>query len=194
MFGQPWTPFRDYSRQTFTTLTNEHRKSFMEQQKWLTEKIYPAIAERNAMSKKKVHALKNAKRKQLGPLKIGAKVYALDPIREAKADVIYEGPYEVVGIDDYVLKDGDGKLLGRHFSVDQLKVVQGKIEFGETFVVEKILDHREGSDGYEYLVKWRGYGDEENSWEPQKNFQDWKVIQKYWKSRAITTGVLNKAS
>jgi hypothetical protein len=39
------------------------------------------------------------------------------------------------------------------------------------YVVDKILKHKGvfGTPESEYLVKWEGYDDTENSWEPYKN-------------------------
>ena len=71
---------------------------FMEKQQWLIKKIYPMIAERNAMVKAKRKKYVERRRLQLTqPLEIGQRVYARDPTRIAKWDVLYEGPYEVIG-------------------------------------------------------------------------------------------------
>ena len=35
--------------------------------------------------------------------------------------------------------------------------------------VEAILDHKKSHGQDMYLVKWKGYGDEENTWEPERN-------------------------
>lgn len=46
-------------------------------------------------------------------------------------------------------------------------------EEDEQYVVEKILDKKEAEDGtFLYRVKWRGYGYEENTWEPIENLTD----------------------
>jgi hypothetical protein len=41
------------------------------------------------------------------------------------------------------------------------------------YIVEKVLAYRLRPDGQkEYLLKWRGYPDEENSWEPYNNLNE----------------------
>uniref|UniRef100_A0A183BXS2 Chromo domain-containing protein n=1 Tax=Globodera pallida TaxID=36090 RepID=A0A183BXS2_GLOPA len=53
-----------------------------------------------------------------------------------------------------------GKPSGKILSVDE-------DEIEKFYQVEKILDCRTSSDGtVEYLVKWRGYSSDDNSWEP----------------------------
>jgi hypothetical protein len=36
----------------------------------------------------------------------------------------------------------------------------------EIFTIEKLLDKRYPGPKVQYLVKWKDYGDEHNSWEP----------------------------
>lgn len=55
-------------------------------------------------------------------------------------------------------------------------------EYGDdVYYVDKILDHRKNSDDqWEYLVKWTGYPDSENTWEPAANITQ-KSLNEFWK-------------
>ena len=39
----------------------------------------------------------------------------------------------------------------------------------DEYEVEQILDSHVGDNGLEYLIKWKGYSDKHNSWEPASN-------------------------
>ena len=36
------------------------------------------------------------------------------------------------------------------------------------YTIERITDHRTTKDGKQYLVHWRGYDEDQNTWEPAK--------------------------
>ena len=44
------------------------------------------------------------------------------------------------------------------------------------YEVEKILKHRKAGRGYQYWIKWRGYPNSENTWEPRRNLERAKEI------------------
>ncbi len=49
-------------------------------------------------------------------------------------------------------------------------------EGSERFEIERIVDKRYRNDRLEYLIKWRGYPDSQNTWEPCKYS---KMISEY---------------
>jgi len=57
--------------------------------------------------------------------------------------------------------------------------------------VEKILRHRQNNNQTEYLIKWLGYTEEENTWEPETNLNP-KLVDQYWRNPEGPRGRLGK--
>ena len=48
--------------------------------------------------------------------------------------------------------------------------------------VEDIVGMRDGDNGKEYLVKWHGYDDAQNTWEPETNLRNeyvQRIVRRY---------------
>jgi hypothetical protein len=62
------------------------------------------------------------------------------------------------------------------------------------FIVEKILDKRKIKDKIEYLLKWKNYSNEHNSWEPLDNLDCPDLIKKFEETRPTDTDSNNANS
>ena len=124
---------------------------------------------------------------------------------------------------NYVLTDATGATLKRKFTIQMLKPIDGVPSEGrntsastsnndsveslkpaiqlatsanEHFVVTEILAHRKDAKAkaHEYLVHWKGYKDEDNSWVHERDFDDLMIIKKYWRSIATEKRRANAAA
>lgn len=52
----------------------------------------------------------------------------------------------------------------------------------KVYEVQYIITHKKVLDDYEFLVKWKNYKKDQNSWVKMHDFIDKEIIEKYWKS------------
>jgi hypothetical protein len=60
------------------------------------------------------------------------------------------------------------------------------------YIIDSILDHKKSRNSYSYLVKWKNYPPEFNTWEPSINLGSHNIaLQRYWQDKPI--GIIPRA-
>lgn len=148
--------------------------------------VFPAIKERTMKIVEEQNKRFN-KHHQLVDIPVDTPVMIrLAEGRKNKLAPLYSGPYTVVrktAAGTYVLKDETNELLHRDYVPSELKVVsidETAIE-DEVYEVEDIRDHRRNQETgeIEYLTKWVGYGERENTWLTEDAFTSPDTLAKY---------------
>jgi hypothetical protein len=87
------------------------------------------------------------------------------------------------------LEDRTGLVLPNNYPTSALQLLSSyEPPDGKDYEVKAILHHRKNKKGgYEYKVRWKGYGAEDDTWEPTKSFNTKEAINVYWKRRGTPT-------
>ena len=171
--------------------SNPLAENWMEDMRKMREQVWGRVTRTH--DQMTLDFYKNAKPFHLEP---GDRVWVKNlPHEKNKLDALYTGPCEVLahhrgtgkysvalpdGIQDVhierlklYLPRSDGKIIPLMYYQPQ-----PEIPHDDGYVVEKIIGHRMRAGERQWLVKWRGYDDTHNTWEPARNFIGF--IQKDW--------------
>jgi hypothetical protein len=184
-YARAANPLRDYSAAGSRMLT---QAQLQQRLKDMTELVFPIMREVSHETHEQLKELFQRGGK-ITHFPDGAMVVVRPDVESGgKLTQTYEGPYKVVERTrggSYRLAEGDGTLLRRNYAPSQLRMIQLPTEdLPQTYEVEEIRDCRRTSNGeLEYEVKWKGYSEMQNTWEPAENFQDRTILQRYHELR-----------
>lgn len=111
-------------------------------------------------------------------LKKGSKVRMLAKERVFNRGYEPNWTEEIYTVDDvsprgYHLKDELAEEIKGAFYQPEVQKVQ--VRARKRYDIEKVLKYRGSGAKRQALVKWKGYGDKFNSWEPAKNVKKWHL-------------------
>jgi hypothetical protein len=187
-FARPNPPLMDYSSAE-SRLMNEDE--LRQRNLLMLNVIYPEIDRLVVAESKKNDKVVNASKNRVNKsLTAGTVIYIIDQNKSKKHEPKFVGPYTIVERhgNSYQVKDSTGVLMDRYVPLDQMKIVPNvhglSSESGngaQSQEVSQILAHRYMDDGkVEFLVRWKGQPETEDSWEPEQSFEDPQTIQRYW--------------
>ena len=188
MFGRPANPLKDYTTQAPAVIDDEKMKQHA---LFMQKTLFPAIAEATSYITNLMEERFKDKYK-IVDYPNDTYVMLIDKNRTKKSDPAHEGPYKIIRKNKggaYELMDLDGTILKRNYTPSEIIPISNNNIFqDEVYEVDTILDHRSNKNNeIEYLVKWKDYSNNHNSWEPFANFNSIKPIDKYWSKQNQTS-------
>ena len=174
MFGRKCNAFEDYRNAAVNEDHMEQSELFNRMQNVVLPAINKKIVDTQIATKTNFDNKKNEVF-----FKVNDFVMTINLERKTKLDPLYNGPFQVVKVNDYgtySLMNPDGTLLNRNYPPNQLKLV-AKNNIEDSFEIKKILDDRVNNNVKEYLVEWMDSKDQ--TWIPYNNFNEMKFISEY---------------
>lgn len=150
--------------------------------------VIPAIRERIQHTQQAEQGKFGQSHNIIKEIPVGAEVMILNVNRTSKTEPRYIGYFTVKRKNkggSYILEDKTGALYPRNVPPNQIKVISQEVVIPaeNTYEVQAIIDHKGSPGKYLYRVRWKGYTEDDDTWEPAENFDNQAFINKYWKRR-----------
>jgi hypothetical protein len=178
-YGDNTSPIK-YSTKPLTSAQIEERHRLMH------EIVFPVLKSRTEVynSQMSRHHDKRAKIINDPGLAPGVSVMIINDNAQS-GEAPYIGPFKIVRRTKggaYQIEDSSGNLLPRDLPPSKLKPISDQ-PLPTSYEVEAIVNHRDKKNNIEYLVKWKNYPSDDNTWEPPASFDSDRPILQYWKRR-----------
>jgi hypothetical protein len=188
MFARSDNPLRDYSKTDIKLLSPEELTA---QNHRMVTVVYPELAVKADNARLKMAAAADNKRHMVADILPGSKVMLRDESSASKVGhtgAPWQGPFIVIGISSqgaYSLLSSSNQLLRRKVPRDKLRLVAGPVEDlvdnedGDVFTAERIQEHKGSGADRRYKIRWRGYDESQDTWEPESNLLDKTLLDEY---------------
>ena len=204
MFGRTMNEFIDYTNeQHYTKLKMNDWKKHQDE---LLSLIFPAVQLRVKHIQEKYIKMFQKHKKYLleHDLPAGTKVmirdpeYIKSPETRPKDESRFIGPYFIVKRTlhgPYVLKDKTGMIYERVVPIDQMKIITMKphqIDYeadSDLYHMDYIVNDRMKDGRRQYLIKWTGYPNSQNTWEDASAITDRKILKRYQRKKSALKSV-----
>jgi hypothetical protein len=135
-------------------------------------------------------------------LPVGTVVYVRIKLQRKKLQPRFLGPYKVLAVTEsgnYTLANKKGQPLYRSYPISQLKIIPDLVASkvwtqacaGNVFITDRIVDHTIENNITYYLVHWRDFDDEFDSWHSESSLNNTDIISAYWSSQSSSRVPLN---
>jgi hypothetical protein len=105
------------------------------------------------------------------------------PKKQSALEADHHGPYQITTSHkdkSYTVQDIEGKIVKGTFAPkDIIPLSDPLIENKKVYEVEQIISHRINKSKLEFKVRWKGYSENEDSWEPLESFDSLLPIKAY---------------
>lgn len=183
MFARIQNSFKSYQDAVSRPLSDHQLRQRVDH---MTRIVFPAIHDKTKSTSTNMTLMFDKQHKIVTDgFPAGSQVMLSVASRQSKLHPQYEGPFKILRRTkggSYTLLDSTGSLYPKNVSPDKLKIISLP-DVAPSYEVERILDHRGPISKREYLVRWKGYSSDQDSWEPASNFDSPLLIQQYHQHR-----------